>query len=127
MRQIKFRYWDSYHKEMHYPVCPYASNLTLPSADLIREYPDNLHQIYTEALECTGVKDGNGNEIYEGDILKIITKDESLSIGDVYYDEFHAGFFVRIPGNRYLVGYYAQNCEIIGNIFENPKLLEEME
>jgi hypothetical protein len=26
MRQIKFRYWDSYHKEMHYPVCAYAQD-----------------------------------------------------------------------------------------------------
>ena len=75
-----------------------------------------------ELMQSTGLKDKNGTEIYEGDIVKNI------------YDEiyvvkwFDAGFYLE---ERYNGGFdyselhFGNNKEVIGNIYENPELLED--
>ena len=69
--------------------------------------------------QFTGLYDKNGKEIYEGDILKAVSKGKEY-VGEVYYDE--AQWF---GATDYL--YYAvtnSNAEVIGNIYENPYLLK---
>ena len=83
-----------------------------------------------EVLQFTGLQDRNGKEIYEGDILKYnFPYDGRLKhIGPVTYFETQASFGLKdIYGNEIpLYRITANNYfEVIGNIYENPELLEE--
>lgn len=78
-------------------------------------------------MQYTGLKDKKGKEIYEGDILKIIDS-ESSNLASVTFDDGcfciigYLGDLRTYPIRNYLFRGY--NCEVIGNIYENPELLE---
>ena len=82
-----------------------------------------------ELMQSTGLKDKNGKEIFEGDILAIET-DEGVTNLKVFWDEKHALFMFE--SKKYnekdllaeLVEDNTYPFEIIGNIYENPELLE---
>lgn len=68
-----------------------------------------------------GLHDKNGKEIYEGDIIK---EWETDSIGVVEYDDKYVHFFLNLGLNgTFLFG----DLEVIGNIYENPELIETEE
>lgn len=89
--------------------------------------------------QYTGLKDKNEEEIYEGDIVKVKLykgEEEKYFIGKVEY--FGSNFIVDADNNsEYHVydldgfgidyRYNLEDCEVIGNIYDNPKLLEEGE
>lgn len=80
-------------------------------------------------MQSTGLKDKNGKEIFEGDILACKTDDEVINV-NVFWDEEHALFMFE--SKKYneqeplaeLVENNTYPFEIIGNIYENPELLE---
>lgn len=81
-------------------------------------------------MQSTGIKDKNGVEIYEGDILKLhaifLAPDDK--IGYLEYSPKY-GYSIIFEGNRlYRQEYWAStnklNYEVIGNIYENPELIE---
>lgn len=92
-----------------------------------------------ELMQYTGLKDKNGKEIYEGDVVESATMKYSVGEtikGVVKYADKWATFYLAIK-NRHGVGialdsvhawYYDEDgeisVEIIGNRFENPELLE---
>ncbi|GAN35657.1 YopX family protein [Lacticaseibacillus paracasei] len=80
-----------------------------------------------DLMQYTGLHDKNGREIYENDLLQCT----SYTYGNgetgktsllVKYDEMSAGFIA----GPYMLGKLMdiRKCEVIGNIFENPELLE---
>ena len=77
-------------------------------------------------IQCTGIADKNGKLIYEGDILlSLATKSH---IGVVCWDKEKAYFKINGKGIAYnaLQTFCSKNAfEVIGNIYENPELLEE--
>ena len=83
-------------------------------------------------MQSTGLKDKNGKEIFEGDILACKTDDEVINL-NVFWDEEHALFMFE--SKKYneqeplaeLVENNTYPFEIIGNIYENPELLEDKE
>ena len=75
--------------------------------------------------QYTGSKDKNGKEIYEGDIVYIAAEDER---GIIRWDNETARYVV-IYDNIItdFDNWYGEDLEVIGNIYDNPELLEEGE
>ena len=76
-----------------------------------------------------GLKDNNGTEIYEGDIVKV--KNCQYHIGQVIYDTEYAEYEIEIDKNTIFpisvcYGDASElDIEVIGNIYDNPDLLKE--
>lgn len=81
----------------------------------------------SELMQSTGLIDKNGEEIFEGDVL--LTYDDELA--KVFWNDDLAGWFVDFLYEIAELSEVADIqsgrsiCEIIGNIYENPELLEE--
>ena len=81
-------------------------------------------------MQYTGLKDKNGVEIYEGDIVENASKDlkfqvvyEAPSFNRKWIDDiskrYREHLTESLAWNTYMI------CEVIGNIYENPELLED--
>jgi hypothetical protein len=76
-------------------------------------------------MQYTGLRDKNGKEIYEGDILH----DCGVLHGADYQVKWDVSFFAGcdtdIHRKMFLRGFRFKDCEVIGNIYENPELIED--
>jgi len=137
-REIKFRAWDLNKKVMvydgdtkwepkAYPVLvtnkgiSYCIKKDYKSEDDFEFDVNAWNDI--ELMENTGLHDKNGKEVFEGDIVKTYDGD----LFEIFWNENHAGLsFKRLTGIRngemtwhiLLFG-----GEVVGNIYENPNLL----
>ena len=122
MREIKFRFWDKKSKEMRIPV-GYLEQYLIFESDIERHYTSGV------LMQYTGLKDKNGVEIYEGDIISNPSGDGYDLINVIEFDR--GVFSIVVEGdemNPYYVEYplydWHKEAEIIGNIYENSELLE---
>jgi uncharacterized phage protein (TIGR01671 family) len=126
-RIIKFRAWDKNKQVMVGNVGIYEDDLTRN-----RVFKDSSVIYDAIPMQLTGLKDKNGKEIYEGDIVLMPWGDCDLYA--VFVVDFEEGCFgikpIREKQNMdnvwWCVFLHKMNlkCEIIGNIHENPDLLE---
>ena len=129
----KYRAWDRTRNEMNYRVmvgnCDTDDeNWTCPII-WIEERKKWLHfDDYGCIMQSTGLKDKEGTEVFEGDILHHQIQTEYTFI--VKYDKDKGRWYgdglsrtYRIDITKEFLQYY----KIIGNIYKNPELLEEME
>lgn len=121
MRELKFRAWSNEHNR-------YCDLVTLIEngrwIGWIKGNGVYLTTIDVTLEQYTGLKDKNGETIYEGDILD----DGEGHIGKVLYNERIASFAYEWGncGSTFM-GLYTSDMKVIGNVHENPELLEEKE
>lgn len=87
----------------------------------IVEKNGNIVSINEDTIcQCTGLKDKNGKLIWENDIIK-----DNVIYGVVRWDEVNARYIVDDREDGYQdYSEWWHECEVIGNIFDNPELLE---
>lgn len=148
-REIKFRAWNDNIKKMT------DDFLLIPSRGFALQWSDDGHTGATldhfALMQYTGLKDKNGKEIYEGDILMFPdTESEYVDVGigevkvaetetnaffPVEYQEGQFGMSVHgtehgilgwISLRDFLHDYFPMaECEVIGDIYQNPELLSD--
>lgn len=92
-------------------------------------YRINRYKVNPDTVgKCTGLRDKNGKLIFEGDILRLGGRDlpHWIKKGQKCKVEYNAGGFVPLCDYDSDCGDHvaAGDCEIIGNIHDNPELLE---
>lgn len=145
MREIRFRgkrkdngewvegYYENFNSDLHYIYTGFAET------DVDSIYPDCFKVIPETVREYTGLCDKNGNMIFEGDIIhsfyancKINEHIEKVVFCDGSFkaESAKGGFFAKISGQgspKHLpndTSVYMIECEVIGNIHDNPELLK---
>lgn len=123
MRAIKFRAWDKDANKYVYISETVDGGFWVNNGISQAEMPTNRDSFE----QYTGLKDKNGKEIYEGDIFQ---NDYDGGYDVVKWVERHAGFMLCYMGDEdeseSLSLYKMDELEIVGNIHENPELLEEV-
>ena len=105
MREIKFRAWDKDLKKLTEPF--YVGS--------------QISMICEPEMQYTGLKDKNGKEIYEGDILRDDRVDE-YNLYEIKWNEY--GTYADGLEDEIWEDVANDYLEVIGNIYENPELLK---
>lgn len=112
--RYKFRAWDDSEKEM----LSWGQLINDPDNWIIELLRGESHK-EDVLMQYTGLKDKNGKEIWEGDIVKI-----RIIVHPQYPPVIYPRAIVRWDKNN--AGFNARSdYEIIGNIYEDPQLLDE--
>jgi uncharacterized phage protein (TIGR01671 family) len=142
MREIKFRAWFEGHMyeiakldfwgDPDQATCDMARNSLTEYGNVEEIYEVYLHEV--ELMQYTGLKDKNGKEIYEGDIVSFEDSDGGyeyqdvvINTGIVEYGELGFYFTNRVAvemDDFYIKDGRCDEIEVIGNIYDNPELLE---
>ena len=138
MREIKFRAYikKDYNKELIGKTLE-ISSIHLKKNKVIIGYSINKSNYGNksfnyediELMQYTGLKDKNGKEIYEGDIVSFNLKSDSEGqpyiIGYIEYQTTFSGYRIMSFEGSFALDYNIKDIEVIGNIYDNPELLEK--
>jgi len=132
MREIKFRVWDKQAMAM-FPVAAIhfgdngdALTITIEAAPKGQYYKALVDRENGELMQYTGEKDKDGRDIYEGDILDVEGEGRFTVAWDTFEDCCVRGWtWMLVPAiYRGTVAYRADEAMVVGNIYDNPELVE---
>lgn len=119
MREIKFRCWDG-------RCMLYFDLQDIEASDSLSHGKE--FQLNDTLMQFTGLKDKNGKEIYEGDIVGIYHCSNIVSTQEVKWNNIRCAvslepsiYPVELLGDS--IQLYENRYEVIGNIYENPELV----
>lgn len=119
----RFRAWDKEFKEMvQVDALVFDEQIikaTYKNGNVVKEDLKNYI-----LMQSTGLTDKNGKEIFEGDVVKMA---KNVYSEPTYYEVVrHRGGAYRLESKQYGCELWLRHadCEIAGNIYENPELLE---
>lgn len=119
----RFRAWDKEYKEMvQVDALVFDEQIikaTYKNGNVVKEDLKNY-----VLMQSTGLRDKNGKEIFEGDVVKMA---KNVYSEPTYYEVVrHRGGAYRLESKQYGCELWLRHtdCEIAGNIWENPELLE---
>lgn len=118
MREIKFRAWDKEQAKM-------KKDFRFDEFNDVNGYFADNDFVF---MQYTGLKDKDGKEIYEGDIVRItLTQTEETRIGEVKYYDDNACYLVETTKEEYFtfMSQDIKSVEVLGNIPESKELLDE--
>lgn len=128
MREIRFRAWIKNDRRMIEWFPQFFAD-TSPVTSYGDDFPENDDNVVL--MQYTGIKDKNGVEIYEGDIVSLDRQAEDDPARGFYADNYEVRFNNGCWGmyseelaiTEYLT-YWNRELEVIGNIYEHPDLLK---
>jgi len=140
MREIKFRAWDKGLKKIWYQTKEHSIwvggyGINIIGDDLADEHNKHILLDISYAMQYTGLKDKNGKEIYEGDIIERTSHNPYFRGQIKWGGEWEVcGFSIvgikpwangRVEFSRDQLNkrWEDKYIEVIGNIYENPELL----
>lgn len=125
----KFRAWDSVEKKFveHFFITNNGLICNMEKPILGYRIPIPFEKSELILMQSTGLKDKNGKEVFVGDIIKCTRG----CLHEVYIEKEYGGTYIGGMPAIYLKGLregyaWTEHEEIIGNIYENPELLEEL-
>jgi uncharacterized phage protein (TIGR01671 family) len=131
MRETKFYFYHRHREDLSW-VREEVIELSVPQ-NRVKTRTGEYSLADGHLVQYTGLKDKNGKEIYEGDIIRNKNFIRRGMFGDSYYDGEYKGEIIfkegefdfkgrdSFIGNLY--SYNSPHLEVIGNIYENPELL----
>ena len=130
MREILFRGKRTDNGEWEYGDLwcnPYGKRAVCIVSPINDQGTTGGNEVIPETVgQYTGLTDKNGRRVFEGDIVKFYNGDGEYSPYEVRWQD--SGFSVLMNGNPDLFDelddFFSRRCEIIGNIYDNPELLE---
>ena len=128
----KFRAWDTTNKEMFKDTFAITESgqVVVVEQESVASSPDYVFVDHLVIMQSTGLVDKNGKEIFEGDVLELKDCGETIGNVKVYWDDSLALFQLdAIIVDEKAPIYKVVDDEnysyiVVGNIYENPELLE---
>lgn len=123
----KFRAWTEEGKVMYYDVYPFKDDALLLSYDEISF--DEVPASDFILMQSTGLFDMYDKEVFEGDVLKTYDGELAKVVWNKELACWEAEFLSEIVDLSEVADVKSNrsDCEILGNIYENPEFLEEAE
>ncbi len=120
MRELKFRAWDKEVEKMMHNVSFKFNQYGVYVES--RDYIGNFKRERIDLMQFSGLKDSNGEEIYEGDILEWTEDGISFQHGTVKWSDVNCGFVVTYGEDlAWFVTAPPRPMKIVGNIHETAK------